>query len=58
MNVLCKGGVLKIADLGESKFLNTKNFLKGKIVGTPLFISPEVIKSENYDHRVDIWALG
>ena len=28
------------------------------MVGTPLFLSPEVIKKENYDHRVDIWALG
>ena len=28
------------------------------MVGTPLFLSPEVIKEENYDHRVDVWALG
>ena len=23
-----------------------------------MFISPEVIRNESYDHRVDIWALG
>lgn len=28
------------------------------MVGTPLFLSPEVIKEENYDHWVDVWALG
>ena len=58
MNILVHDGVLKLADLGESKLLNTTKFLKGKTVGTPLFLSPEVIKHENYDHRVDIWALG
>lgn len=50
--------VLKIGDLGESWFLNSTSFLKGKTVGTPLFLSPEVIKEESYDHRVDIWGLG
>lgn len=28
------------------------------MVGTPLFLSPEVLKEENYDHWVDVWALG
>jgi serine/threonine protein kinase len=58
MNVLCKDKLLKIADLSESKTLNTTNYLKSKIVGTPLFLSPEIIKNENYDHRVDIWSFG
>lgn len=56
--MLIHNDVLKLADLGESRLLNTSKFLKGKTVGTPLFLSPEVIKHENYDHRVDIWALG
>lgn len=58
MNVLWKDKLLKIADLSESKTLNTTNYLKSKVVGTPLFLSPEIIKNENYDHRVDIWAFG
>lgn len=58
MNILLSDGTLKLADLGESKLLSATKFLKGKTVGTPLFLSPEVIKHENYDHRVDIWALG
>lgn len=53
-----KRPVLKLADLGESSVLSSWKFIKGKIVGTPLFLAPEVIKHENYDHRVDIWALG
>jgi len=50
--------LLKIGDLGESRILNSSSFLKGKMVGTPLFLSPEVLKEENYDHWVDVWALG
>jgi len=42
--------LLKIGDLGESRILNSSSFLKGKMVGTPLFLSPEVLKEENYDH--------
>jgi serine/threonine protein kinase len=38
--------------------LGSTSFLKGKTVGTPLFLAPEVIKEDSYDHRVDIWALG
>lgn len=58
MNILIHNGELKLADLGESIVLDATKFLKGKTVGTPLFLSPEVIKHEKYDHRVDIWALG
>ena len=58
LNVLIKDNKLKIGDLGESRFLNEADYLSGKTVGTPMFLSPEVIKHENYDHRVDIWALG
>lgn len=27
-------------------------------VGTPLYLSPEVVKSQPYDYKVDTWAVG
>ncbi|CAI2378272.1 unnamed protein product [Moneuplotes crassus] len=58
LNVMIKNGVLKIGDLGESRTLNKTDYLSGKMVGTPMFLAPEVIKNQNYDHRVDIYAFG
>ena len=29
-----------------------------KAAGTPLYLSPEIIKNQPYDQRVDIWAIG
>ena len=32
--------------------------MKSKQVGTPLFLSPEIVKKQAYDHRTDIFSLG
>jgi serine/threonine protein kinase len=44
--------------LSESAILNKAKYVKTKRIGTPLYLSPEVIKHETYDHRADIWSLG
>lgn len=28
------------------------------VVGTPLYLPPEVVKGEGYDQRADIWGFG
>lgn len=27
-------------------------------VGTPLYLSPEIVKQQPYDYKVDVWAIG
>jgi len=27
-------------------------------IGTPLYASPELIKRQPYDYKIDMWALG
>ena len=44
--------------MSESTILSNNKYVKTKRIGTPLYLSPEVIKHETYDHRADIWSLG
>lgn len=48
-------GEVKIADFGVSTQLGRENTQE---VGTPLYMSPEVLDGAPYDARSDIWALG
>ena len=59
MNLLIKNGVLKLGDMSESRMLSSQAYIKtNKMIGTPLSLSPEVVKNQGYDQRSDIWGLG
>ena len=48
-----------MGDVGESKYVDPcKLYKSARLVGTPLYLSPEIIKAQQYDQRVDIWAIG
>lgn len=47
---------LVLIDFGNSNFYE-KNTRLNSLVGTPYYISPEVLK-ENYDEKCDIWSCG
>ena len=49
---------IKIGDLGVSKIVSSKEALNATRVGTPLYLSPELVKQQPYDFKVDIWAVG
>jgi serine/threonine protein kinase len=50
--------VVKICDFGFSKKTNSKRLKNSTIVGTPLYMSIEILKGEQYTSKCDIWALG
>ncbi|XP_053674196.1 serine/threonine-protein kinase Nek7-like [Anopheles nili] len=55
--LICMDNRLKLADFGISKIMHESD-LNRTIVGTPLYMAPEVARGKNYDYKSDVWALG
>lgn len=53
-----KNGIPKLADFGFSKDLESPPCKFYYNVGTPIYMSPEALKSNQYSHKSDIWSLG
>lgn len=52
-------GKIKLLDFGLVKMLDYSTVTtKGKIVGTPLFMSPEMIEGKGIDYRSDLYSFG
>ena len=49
--------ICKVTDFGFAKAM--RNDKKESLsLGTPLYMAPELVKRDDYDEKVDIWALG
>ena len=55
---LMKSGIVKLGDFGIAKGLQSTWEKAKTFVGTPYYLSPEIIANEPYDSKSDIWALG
>ena len=50
--------LVKITDFGVSKILENNNQLAYSNIGTPYYMSPEMINGNPYNFSIDFWALG
>ncbi|RNA10655.1 serine threonine- kinase Nek9 [Brachionus plicatilis] len=50
--------LLKLGDFGIAKILDQKNAYLQTLVGTPFYLSPEIVEGKKYSYKSDIWALG
>ncbi len=53
-----KSGQVKIVDFGVAHNKGAKDSGKNKLMGTPLYMSPEQIVGLTLDHRSDMYSLG
>lgn len=50
---------VKITDFGFAKCYDPENFDgMDEVLGSPLYMAPEIVKKLKYDAKVDIWSLG
>lgn len=49
---------LKVGDFGISKLLDSTAQHCKTSAGTPSYMAPEMMESQNYSYKADIWSLG
>lgn len=61
-NILIHSGVSKIADFGFAKIvdfpLTDYSQYMVSVVGTPLYMSPQLLEKKKYTSKSDIWSIG
>lgn len=55
---LTRHGLVKLGDFGIAKCLDLTMDKVKTIVGTPYYLSPELLSNKPYSFKNDIWALG
>ena len=48
----------KLADFGFSKSISEENAMMTSILGTPLYMSPQIHLKEGYTAKADIFSFG
>lgn len=57
-NILISDNTFKICDFGFAKYSKQIEKMNKTCVGTPLYMSPQVLKGKPYTNKTDIWSLG
>jgi fused-like protein len=56
--LLGAGSRVMLCDFGFARAMSQQTTVLTSIKGTPLYMSPELVQEQPYDHRADLWSLG
>lgn len=51
-------GNIKLCDFGFARSMSYKTEVLTSLKGTPLYMAPEVVQEQPYNHTADLWSLG
>jgi eukaryotic-like serine/threonine-protein kinase len=57
-NILVGPGVTKVTDFGTARILGASHTLTGTMLGTPAYMSPEMVRGPAANPRSDLFSLG
>ena len=57
-NIFFHEGVIKLGDFGFCKNLESADQMTRTMLGSPIYMAPEVIRGQVYSNKADIWSLG
>jgi predicted Ser/Thr protein kinase len=57
-NILVAPGVTKVTDFGTARILGANHTQTGTMLGTPAYMSPEMVRGQVADPRSDLFSLG
>jgi serine/threonine-protein kinase ULK/ATG1 len=58
-NILIHNGIYKLADFGFCKPMeDTMGDVTATMLGSPIYMAPEVLRGFAYDNKADVWSLG
>lgn len=57
-NILLHQSTCKLSDFGFAKSLKSEEAVMKSIVGTPLYMSPQILKKGKYTAKSDLWSIG
>ncbi len=55
---LMKDNTIKMGDFGIARVLSCTREKAKTVVGTPYYLSPEIIENRPYSFKSDVWSLG
>lgn len=56
--LLTSQGMAKISDFGVSTQLKHSLASKESVIGSPFWMSPEILSRNKYNFKTDIWSIG